>query len=94
MTITTADFVNGMTFGLSSILLPSTQKSNFIDIPTDTTQLLIFIAVLLFIVICAGIATYNLTHSWVQVILSVLFGFVYMSLAYIYYGLSGYKISK
>jgi hypothetical protein len=96
MTITANEFMNGITLGASSLLLNSSPKSNFIDIsaPTNTAIFIILILFLLIILLCSTIATYKITHSWLQVILCILFGLVYMSIAYMYYGLSGYKISK
>ena len=85
-----------VSLGASSLLLPSSQKSSFEDTSsgTSTTVLVVIIILLVIYLYCSLAATYKLTHSWLQVILCFLFGFLYMSFAYIYYGLAGYKITK
>ena len=96
MTFSSNDFINAVTFGASSVLLPSNPKSNFENTETSSssTTLFIIIIVLIIIVLCSTIATYKLTNSGFQTLLCFLFGFLYMSIAYIYYGLSGRKICK
>ena len=87
--------VNVMTFGASSLLLPSvTQKSNFENTEISTATIVIVVILFLLYIYCALKSTYNLTHSGLQTFLCFLFGFFYMSIAYMYYGLAGYKISK
>jgi F0F1-type ATP synthase membrane subunit a len=86
--------LNAMTFGASSVLLPSTQKSNFENTETSTATIIVVVVFFLVYIFCALKSTYNLTHSGLQTFLFFIFGFVYMSIAYMYYGLAGYKISK
>jgi hypothetical protein len=93
--LTSDDILKGVSLGASSLLLPSSQKSNFENTSgTSTTALVIIIILLIIYLYCSLVATYKLTHSWLQVILCILFGFFYMSIAYMYYGLAGYKITK
>jgi hypothetical protein len=94
--ITPDDVFKGVSLGVSSLLLPSSQKSSFEDTSSGTSTTVLVIVIILFVLYlyCSLVATYKLTHSWLQVILCILFGFFYMSIAYMYYGLSGYKISK
>jgi hypothetical protein len=78
-----------------SILLPSPTKSSFVDTPPmNYTAVIIIVIVAIIFAIMALVATYKLTNSGFQTFLCLLFGFLYMSLAYIYYGLSGYKLCK
>ncbi len=80
-----------------TMLLPSTDsvKSSFEDTPSiNMTYLIIIIIVIFLYAFMSLVATYKLTGSWFQTFLCFLFGFLYMTLAYIYYGLAGYKLCK
>ena len=92
--LSSPELLKYVTLGASGALLPS-KKSNFENTTTtSTTTLIILIVLLLLYMYCSLVSAYKLTNSWVQVILCFLFGFLYMSIAYMYYGLSGYKITK
>ena len=94
--MSTSDLMNYVTLGASAVLIPS-QKSQFENTEnsgTSTTVLVFLIILLVLYIYCSLAATYKLTHSWLQVILCFFFGFLYMSIAYMYYGLAGYKIVR
>ena len=64
------------------------QKENF---TSESSFMLIVIIIALLIVFMSCKATYNLTDSLLQSILCFLFGGLYMYIAFLYYGFSGYK---
>jgi len=84
--------------GISGIALQSLseQKSNFEDTNNNlsTIQIIIYICVIFLILSLFGLSTYKLTGSYLQTFLSLFFGVFYIVIAYIYYGMSGYKLSK
>jgi len=92
--VTTNTLTNFAMLGPLSVLLPSsTSKSNFENTGSISTTALIIIVVLFILYIFLSLtATYKLTGSGFQTFLCFLFGFLYMSFAYMYYGLAGYKI--
>ena len=76
-----------------TMLLPSTDS--FEDTPSlNMTYLIIIIIIIFLYAFMSLVATYKLTGSWFQIFLCFIFGFLYMTLAYIYYGLAGYKLCK
>ena len=90
--------------GASGLLINSLSgRSNFTDTPTNTisnsntiseTTLIIVIVIVILFLILFVVATYKLTGSTLQTILCILFGAVYILLAYLYYAFSGYKYLK
>lgn len=89
-------------FGASGSLM--TTKSRFEDVPAATVAsssgtmpigLLIFIIVLIVVFeILLLVSTYKLTNSGWQTFFCLLFNVIYLVLAFICYGMSGYKFSK
>ena len=86
--------------GASGLLINSLSgRSNFADTPTatasnekiSTTILIIIIVLVILFIILFSVATYKLTGSTLQTILCILFGAIYILIAYIYYAFSGYK---
>ena len=75
--------------------VPSTTFSNVAKPSTAFTPLIIVILIIIVIrYILLLIATYKLTNSALQTVLCFLFGIIYLTFAYIYYGFSGYKFTK
>ena len=71
----------------ASSALPSTSKIS--------TGLLIFIVVLIVVFeILLLVSTYKLTNSGWQTFFCLLFNVIYLVLAFIYYGMAGYKFTK
>lgn len=81
--------------GLVSCLSTGANRSNFADTSSGTLAGIIII-VLIFVAfwIMSLVATYRLTGSALQVVLCVLFGWLYLFFAWIYYGLTGHKFVK
>jgi len=95
--ISSSELLKYVTLGASGALLPSLSTSRFENTGNtgySTTALVILIIILVLYIYCSLVSTYKLTNSWIQVILCFLFGFLYMSIAYMYYGLAGYKIVR
>jgi hypothetical protein len=85
-------------FGASGALLGG-RKSGFADAKQEESSggigFLIFIAILLLVTaILLIVSTYKLTNSGLQTFLCFLFGLFYIVIAYIYYGMAGYKFAK
>ena len=86
-------------FGASGALIGG-GKSGFADAKQDESGgfgigLLIFIIVLIVVFeILLLVSTYKLTNSGWQTFFCLLFNVIYLVLAFIYYGMSGYKFTK
>jgi len=82
--------------GASGLLIDSLSgRSNFTDTTTiSTTTLIIIIIIIILFLISFIVATYKLTGSTLQTILCILFGAIYILLAYLYYAFAGYKYLK
>ena len=89
-------------FGASGALINT--SSSFADVPAATAVainssalgavVITILVIILIIYILLLIATYKLTHSVLQTLLCLIFGIIYLTFAYIYYGFSGYKFAK
>ena len=88
-------------FGASGALMNN--QSRFTDVPAESKSssgtmpigLLIFIIVLIVVFeILLLVSTYKLTNSGWQTFFCFLFNIIYLVLAFICYGMSGYKFSK
>jgi len=93
-------------FGASSALMNT--QSRFTDVPATTaspsaspstskisTGLLIFIIILIVVFeMLLLVSTYKLTNSGWQTFFCLLFNVIYLVLAFIYYGMAGYKFTK
>ena len=88
-------------FGASGSLIST--KSRFEDVPADSKSssgtmpigLLIFVIVLIIVFeMLLLVSTYKLTNSGWQTFFCLLFNVIYLGLAFICYGMSGYKFSK
>ena len=88
-------------FGASGALMNT--KSRFEDVPADSKSssgtmpigLLIFVIVLIIVFeMLLLVSTYKLTNSGWQTFFCLLFNVIYLVLAFICYGMSGYKFSK
>ena len=60
----------------------------------STTVIIVIIVIALIIEVLLLVSTYKLTNSVLQTVLCLLFSCFYLIMAYIYYGMSGYKFSK
>ena len=88
--------MNLATMGIAGLAIPkATGKSNFTNTASGlTTTLIIIIIIILVIWIMLLMAIYKLTDSGLQTVLFFFFGGLYLSIALIYYGFSGYKFIK
>lgn len=91
--VSTSDLTDLATGGLAKMMASSVDptKQQFTDLNTTIT-IVVIIVVILYILLT--IAVYKLTDSGLQALLFLIFGGVYMAIALIYYGFSGYKIIK
>ena len=99
--IETSTATSILTSGVSGLLINSLSgRSNFGDTtPTNTptisqTTLIIVIVIVILFSLLFIVATYKLTGSVFQTILCILFGVVYIIIAYLYYAYAGYKYLK
>jgi hypothetical protein len=80
--------------GASSLLI----KDSFENVENSSTAasatLIIILLIIVIVCILLAVATYKLTNSALQTILCLIFGMFYIVIAYIYYGLAGYKFIK
>lgn len=80
------------TGGLANVIVSSiNNKNKFTDINTTITIILIVIIIIYILLL---MSVYKLTDSGVQALLFFLFGGLYLAIALIYYGFSGYRIIK
>jgi hypothetical protein len=89
--------------GASGLLINSLSgRSNFTDTSVNNTStsdisstvlIVVIVLVILFLILFV-VATYKLTGSTLQTILCILFGAIYILLAYLYYAFAGYKYLK
>lgn len=95
--------ISAISSGASGLLINSLSgRSNFTDTTTgagsnstiSTTTLIIIIIIIILFLILFVVATYKLTGSTLQTILCILFGAIYILLAYLYYAFAGYKYLK
>ena len=93
--------ITAISSGASGLLINSLSgRSNFTDTTTgsnstiSTTTLIIIIIIIILFLILFVVATYKLTGSTLQTILCILFGAIYILLAYLYYAFAGYKYLK
>jgi hypothetical protein len=86
---------------LGGLKMFGSQSSPFANTPTQNTNMsgyitafwVIFVIMLL-MGLLSVIAVYKLTDSGLQALLCFLFGMLYLIIAIIYYGFSGYKLIK
>lgn len=83
---------NGIALGGAGCLIP-TGLERFSD-SGMTAGVIIMVLVILAIYIMLAVAIYRLTDSGVHAILCLIFGSLYLIIAVIYYGFSGYKFAK
>lgn len=73
----------------------SPTKSNFENVESkDYVILIIMILIIILLIYMICKATYNLTGSITQTVFCFLSGSLYLYVAYLYYGLAGYKFQK
>jgi hypothetical protein len=94
------DAVNYLGGGLlgNTLFGDATSVSRFDNVQNNnqmsTAIIIVLIIIIIIIFIMTCLATYKLTNSKLQTFLCFLFGVAYIVIAYIYYGLSGYKLQK
>ena len=78
----------------SKSFFENTQESNS-DNSSSSTNIIIIVLVIFFVIcLMLCIAVYKLTDSWFQTIACIFFGVLYLIIATMYYGFSGYKFKK
>ena len=91
-------FATGGMLGGTIMNSISPKRANFEDTPeisnTTLTIVLVVLVILFIAFIFLCIAVYRLTGSALQLILFILFGFIYLWIALIAYGFSGYRFVK
>lgn len=91
-------FATGGILGGTIMNTVSPKRANFEDtaeISNTTITIIIIVLIILFILyIFLCIAVYKLTGSALQLLLFILFGFLYLPIALIAYAFSGYRFIK
>ena len=82
--------------GLAEAYNSMYNTNTFDNTSTLSTGAVVFIVVLSLVLwVMTLVATYRLTHnSTMQVVLCLIFGFMYIFLAWIYYGFTNHKFTK
>ena len=81
--------------GIIGSMFTNGTLDKFDDTSTSlTTGVIIMLVIIIIISLMTIVATYKLTGSALQTVLCLLFGCIYLTFAYIYYGFSDYTFQK
>jgi len=80
------------TYGTGVLPMLMNNKSAFTDVSSGAVIAIVII--FLIITILIAYSTYKVTDSGLQTLLCLLFGYIYLACAFMYYAYYGYKFKK